>query len=184
MEGIGLALIGAAIFSHSWHVLGLYSDGRTLGTVMAGIGLALLASFTFEPQLVGSLGRNALEQLGEVNVMKGLMILWAIYAATVAAQAIWDLEDRALGFFGVMLAGGSAVFLFFFLQLMITGAAPLVMVPMVVAGGVLCLTGLLMFFYMAIPFPSLRLVTGWWMLVGSIIVAVIGVAMVTTVIVA
>ncbi len=66
---------------------------------------------------------------------------------------------------------------------MLTGAEPSVIIPMVVAGGMISLVGLLLFFYMAIPFPTLRLVTGWVMLVGSIVVAVIGLAIATTVIV-
>ena len=183
MEGIGLALIGAALFSHSWHILGLFSDGRTVGTLMAAIGLTLLISLTFEPQIVGSLGRNPIEQLGEINVTKGLIVLWAIYAAIVAAQGIWDLEERALGFFSIALVGGSVVFLLFFLQLMLTGAEASVIIPFVLAGGLMSLVGLLLFFYMAIPFPALRQATGWLMLVGSIVVAVIGLAMITTVIV-
>jgi len=31
MEGVFFVLIGAALFSEAWYLLGLYSEGRTMG---------------------------------------------------------------------------------------------------------------------------------------------------------
>ena len=64
MEGFALILIGAAIFSHAWYLLGLYSDGRTVGVLMAALGAGLLITLTFEPQLLGLMGADAEQKLG------------------------------------------------------------------------------------------------------------------------
>ena len=96
MEGIALILIGTAIFSHSWYLLGLYSDGRTIGVIMAALAVGLLVSlFAFNPQILGEQSTYAARQMGEVPVLKTIIVAWAIYAGVVAAQGIWDLEDRA-----------------------------------------------------------------------------------------
>ena len=46
MEGISFILIGAALFSHSWYVLGLYPDGRTMGAFTAASGLGALITLS------------------------------------------------------------------------------------------------------------------------------------------
>ena len=111
MEGFALILIGAAIFSHAWYLLGLYSDGRTVGVLMAALGAGLLITLTFEPQLLGMHGSDGAQQLGEITMMKTLIILWAAYAGAVAAQGWWDLEERAIGFYCLALAVGSGAIL-------------------------------------------------------------------------
>ena len=52
MEGVFLVLIGAAIFCHSWSLLGLYHEGRTMGTFVGGLGLVALISLTMAPMLL------------------------------------------------------------------------------------------------------------------------------------
>ena len=181
MEGIALILIGTAIFSHSWYLLGLYSDGRTIGVIMAALGVSLLVSlFAFSPQILGEQSTYTVRQMGEVPVLKTIIVAWAIYAGVVAAQGIWDLEDRALGFYAVPLTAVSLVALFFFLQVWIDGGDDLAMVSMVASGALLSIVGALLFFFMAIPFPGLRSVAGWAMLIESIAVGAVGLAMVTT----
>ena len=92
MEGFAIILIGGAIFMHSWHLLGVCSDGRTIGALMAALAVGLLLALTFEPQLLGTQGSRPVLQLAEITVMKTLIVMWAIYAAAVAAQAFWGLE--------------------------------------------------------------------------------------------
>ncbi len=180
MEGIALILIGTAIFSQSWHLLGLYADGRTVGTIIAVLGLGLLLSFfTFEPQLLGSQSDNSTRMMAEVPVFKSLIVAWAIYAVVVGAQGIWDLEDRAIGFYSVLLTVISVIALLFFIQIWIDGGSDLVMLPMVITTALLSIIGALLFFFMAIPFPGLRSVTGWAMLIQSILISAFGLAAVT-----
>ena len=181
MEGIALILIGTAIFSHSWYLLGLYSDGRTIGTVMAALGAGLVVSlFAFDPQILGEQSNYTARQVGEVPVLKTIMVAWAVYALVVAAQGIWDLEDRAIGFYAVPLTVVSLIALLFFVQIWVDGGSDGVMVSLLVSSAMLSIIGALLFFFMAIPFPSLRSVAGWAMLIESIVIAAVGMAMVTT----
>ncbi len=183
MEGIALILIGTAIFSHSWHLLGLYTDGRTVGVIMAGLALGLLLSlFTFQPQFLSEVSANGTIQDGAMTSLRTLIVIWAIYAGVVAAQGLWDMEDRALGFYSVLLTVAGIVILLFFLQVWIDGAKDVLMLPLVISSAMLSLVGALQFFQMAFPFPALRSVTGWAMLIQSIVIVGIGMAMITTVI--
>ena len=188
MEGFALILIGAAIFSHAWYLLGLYSDGRTVGVLMAALGAGLLITLTFEPQLLGMQGSDGAQQLGEITMMKTLIILWATFAGTVAAQGWWDLEERAIGFYGLALAVGSAVSVAYFATQLwehdaLSGVSAVsVTVSFTAVSSVLTIVGATLFFYMAIPFYGLRLVAGWFSLVGSIGIIGVGLAIITTVI--
>ena len=184
MEGIALILIGTAIFSHSWHLLGFYADARAVGIVMAGLAAVLLLSlFTFDPQFLDDVSSGAI-QGGAIATLKTLVVIWAIYAAIVAAQGIWDMEERALGFYSVLLTVMGIVALLFFLQVWIDGAEDILMLPLVISTAMLSIVGALQFFQMAFPFPALRGVTGWAMLIQSIVIVAIGMGMITTVIAA
>ena len=189
MEGLALTLIGAAIFSHSWYLMGLYSDGRTVGILMAALGAGLLITLTLEPQLLGLLGDDDAQKLGELTMMRTLIVLWAVYAAAVAAQGWSDLEERALGFYAAVLAVASlSAAVYFVLQLwehndLADVEAALVTASFTGVSGVLAVIGTTLFFYMAIPFFGLRLVAGWFSLVGSVAIAAVGLAIITNVIV-
>ena len=180
MEGIALILIGTAIFSHSWHLLGMYADSRSVGVVMAGAALALvLALFVAQPQFLGGLGDNAAVRLGEVTVMQIVAFAWAIYAVAVAAHCLWDTEERAIGFFSVLLVAVSVIALIFFLQVWALNDA-LALIILAVSSAMLAVVGALLFFALAVPFPPLRSVSGWAMLIQSVIVSAFGLAMVAT----
>ena len=119
MEGLALTLIGAAIFSHSWYLMGLYSDGRTVGVLMAALGAGMLITLTLEPQLLGLQGADDSQKLGEITMMKTLIVMWAVYAGVVAAQGWADLEERAVGFYASVLAAGSLIALIYFVLQMV-----------------------------------------------------------------
>jgi hypothetical protein len=181
MEGIALILIGTAIFSHSWHLLGLYSDGRTIGVIMAALAVGLAVSlFVFDPQILGEQSSHSARSMAEVPVFKAIIVAWAIYAGVVAAQGMWDLEDRALGFYAVPLTAVSLVALLFFVQIWVDGGNDAAMVSLVTSGALLSIIGSLLFFFMAIPFPGLRSVAGWAMLIESIAISAVGMGMITT----
>ena len=188
MEGFALTLIGAAIFSHAWYLLGLYSDGRTVGILMAALASALLITLTFEPQLLGLQGADGAQKLGEVTMMKTLIVLWAAYAGAVAAQGWWDLEERAIGFYAAALTVGSVVALIYFATQIaehndLPGVDAVdVTVSLTAVTGILSIVGATLFFYMAIPFYGLRIVAGWFSLVGSIGIIAVGLAIITTLI--
>ena len=181
MEGIVLILVGTAIFSHAWHLLGLYADARTVGVVMGAAALGLvLTLFAVQPQFLGGLGGNAAVRAAEITVLQTAALAWAIYAAAVAAHCVWDMEERAVGFFSVLLVAASLVGMFFFLQIWIQDNGSFALIVMSVCSAMLAIVGGLLFFTLAFPFPALRSVAGWAMLIQSIIIAGFGLAMTTT----
>lgn len=181
MEGFAITLIGGALFLHSSHLLGLFSEGRAIGALMAALAAGLLLTLTFQPQLLGTQGTNPIQQLAEVTVMKALIVMWAIYAAAVAAQVVWDLEERAIGLYGVGLAAASGVAFFYYITILFRNYTS-VMVEFSIVAAVLVLVAALLIFLMAVPFNAMRVATGWAMLSSSIVVVAIGLAMYTTVI--
>ena len=181
MEGIALILIGGAIFSHSWHLLGMYADSRAVGVIMAGAAAAmLLALFTAQPQFLGGMGGNPAVRLGEVAVLQTAVLIWAVYAGAVAANCLWDMEERAVGFFSALLTGASVVFLFFFLQVWSIYNDAIALLVLAISSAMLAIVGALLFFTLAVPFPALRSVSGWAMLIQSVVITVFGLAMVAT----
>jgi hypothetical protein len=182
MEGIFLILIGAALFSQSWYVLGMYSEGRTMGILVGGLGLLSLATITalaFAPMLLTGEGKGA-DMLAETTVMKSMVLMWALYAVGVGAHGLWDLEDRAIGFYAAFLAVATLVPFIYFARELESSYG--VGTWLALSGSSLILTVLagIMFFYLAFALNVLRLVAGWFLLLGGGAVAVIGLAIVST----
>ena len=185
MEGIFFILIGAALFTQSWYTLGLYSEGRTMGVLVGGLGLLALGTFalggTMDATLLvvndGDGGKaDAAKVLTEMTVLKALMMVWVVYTFGVAAHGLWEFEDRAIGFYSGFVAVVSLiVFLFFAIELR-TVYTDAVWLLMAAAPAMLTLLAAISFFYLAFQWMVLRLVTGWFMLLGS--GAVIGIGLV------
>ncbi len=187
MEGLFLTLIGATLFSQSWHLLGLYPDGRTMGVFTSLLGLATLITLTISPMLLTGIDidGNQLEanlHSGEIMVMKMLIIVWASYSIGIGIQGLLDLDERAVGFFSATVTAASIVSLFYFAGTLGGRYGDAVIVSMSAASLVLATLGGMVFFHTAIPFNALRAVAGWFLLVGSFILASIGLAILTTVI--
>ena len=49
MEGLFFVLIGAALFSQSWFMLGVYSEGKTVGVLVGGLGVLAIAAVLLSP---------------------------------------------------------------------------------------------------------------------------------------
>lgn len=177
MEGIFFLLIGAAIFSQAWYVLGLYSEGRTTGVLIALLGLLSLGTFMFStnitPTLISGEGSTEL-----VTAFTALIALWAVYAIAVGTHGIWDLDTRAIGFYSAFLSIASlAIFLVSALAMAEGGAFEQSLgtwLSMSIVPFLLAIISGLVFFYMAFEFQVLRLVTGWFMLFGGAIVGLVG----------
>ena len=112
--------------------------------------------------------------------MKWLIILWAVYAIAVGAQGLWDFEERPIGFYSGLVAIASLIPLIFFAVELRRSYGDAVWLAM--TGGSLILSVLagMVFFYLAIPFNTLRMVAGWFLMIGGAGVAIIGMAIVTT----
>ena len=188
MEGIFFILVGAALFTQSWHILGLYSEGRTMGVFMGALGLLTLGTVMFgasvEPVLltgdpdVADKATKAAGMLADLTVFKGLVVVWAVYAIGAGAQGLWELEDRAIGFYSAFVAVVSVIaFLYFAINL---GGIYSDAVWLIVSGATLALAILasITFFYLAFQWIVLRLVTGWFILLGSSVIVGLGLVMI------
>lgn len=187
MEGAFLVLIGAALFSHSWHLLGLYHEGRTMGVYMVGLGLAALITLTLAPMVltaVDASGANVPPEdfLAQSIMMKGLIILWVGYAIGIGAHGLWEFDDRAIGFYSGFLSIASLIALLYFAIQVQDVYGDAVWLSLSGAALVLTIVSAWLFFYMAIPYIALRKVSGWFILIGSFVVAGIGFAIITSVI--
>ena len=171
MEAVFFVLIGLA----------LYPDGRTMGLFTGALGLGSLIAITFAPMvLVG--GDPDANVLAETNIIKMLIVAWAGYAVGVGAQGLWDFDDRAIGFYSAILTAISAVALFYFAANLADAYGNDVTIAMSAATLLLSILAGMLFFYLAVPFNALRQVAGWFLLVGSVVIAGIGLAIVSTVI--
>jgi hypothetical protein len=185
MEGIFFILIGAALFTQSWYILGLYSEGRTMGVLVGGLGVLALGTFMLGGAMDATLlldndKADAKQVLQETTALKALMMVWVAYTFGVAAHGLWEFEDRAIGFYSGLVAVVSLiVFLFFAIELR-TIYSDAVWLTMAAAPLVLTLLAAISFFYLAWQWMVLRLVTGWFMLLGSGAVVGIGLVMIGT----
>ena len=181
MEAVFFILIGAALFSHSWYLLELYPDGRTMGVFVAGLGLASLIALTMAPMVIGGQAAG-IDALTETTMMKALIILWAGYAVGVGAHGLWDFDERAIGFYSAFLAIGSLIVLIYFAVELQDRYGDGVGIAMSAATLLLTVLAGTLFFYLAVPFNVLRLVAAWFILVGSMAIGAIGLLILTTVI--
>ncbi len=188
MEGLFLILVGAALVVQSWQLLGLYSDGRTMGVVVGGLGVLILGTFMLgsavEPVLLTEVGKKASTvAAGDVAVSTALLTtlaaVWAVYAIGVGAHGLWDLDDRAIGFHSAVVAVVSFGALAYFAGELDARYGENVMLAMSAAA--LVLTGLatILFFYLAFGFNVLKLVSGWFLLIGGAVVSLIGLAVIS-----
>ncbi len=177
MEGIFFLLIGAAIFSQAWYVLGLLSEGRTTGVLIGTLGVLALGTFMFsttiEPTLISGEGATEL-----MTAFTALIILWAIYAVAVGTHGIWDLDTRAIGFYSAFLSIASLVVFLIFAFSMADGGvfehSLDIWLSMSIVPFLLAIISGLVFFYMALEFQVLRLVSGWFMLFGGAVIGLVG----------
>ena len=178
MEGLFFVLIGAALFSQSWYMLGVYSEGKTVGVLVGGLGVLAIAAVLLAPaatltasgsawMLLTGEGVKAGPWLAQTMIMKTLILAWGLYAIGVAAHGLWDLEEKAIGFYSVFLAVLSAVsFLYFTVELQtLYGDATW----LGISAATLFLTVLaaMMFFTLSFTFNVMRVVTGWFILIGE-----------------
>ena len=179
MEGIFFILIAAALFAHAWYLLGLYNDGRTTGIIIAALGAGALITLTLDPMLIGNDGPNA-AKLAQITIMKALIIGWAVYAAAVAAHGLWDLDDRAIGFFAAPLTGVSVLATAYFATQMNNHYDWQVWLSISLVSALLSLIAVVLFFYLAFPFRVLRALSAWAMLVLAIVITAVGMGIVAT----
>lgn len=178
MEGLFLVLIAGALFAHAWYLLGLYNDGRTTGIIIAALGAGALIAFTLDPTLLGD-SESSTARVAQLTVMKTLILAWVVYTAVVAAHGLWDFDDRAIGFYGVPLTAVSVLALAYFGTQMTGDYDWPVWLSFAAVSALLSFIAALLFFYMAIPFRVLKSFCAWSMLVLSVVIAAVGMGILT-----
>jgi hypothetical protein len=182
MEAAFLVLIGGALFAQSWNHLGLFAEGRGMGIVVGGLGLVSLVALVMDPQLIQGPDTNP-SVLANMTIMKGLILIWAVFAVAMAAQSYLDLEERAVGFFAGFVAIVSVIGLVYFVAEMTDGyGGDGPWLTMAAATLVLAINAGIVFFHQAIPFQAIRLVAGWFLLVGGSALGVLGLLVATTIV--
>ncbi len=182
MEAVFLVLIGALLFSQAWHMLGLYSDGRTVGVIVGGLGLLSLAAIQLDPMLLTGSGDRAISaanNLSEITLTKTLIAVWAVYGVVVAAQSLWDLEERAVAFLSAVVAAVSIVSFFYFAGNAEARYGESAWLGLSAATLLLSVTSAMVFFALGFNFRTLRPVAAWFLLIGGGVVAAIGLAIAT-----
>ena len=172
MVALFLVLLAALLFAQAWYFLGLYSDARTFGLLSAALALGMAAT------VGGTFDTVILPQEASLLIIgfQAFVILWAVYGAAVAAHALWGFEERAIGFHALFLWGVSMAFIAvpWFVDVdKVSGEAAAILSG---AALILSLLAAMVFFHLAIPFRELRTVAGWFLLVGSVAISIMGLA--------
>jgi hypothetical protein len=185
MEAVFLILVGAALFSQSWYLRGMYSDGRTVAVFVGGLGILSFLALVLDPMLLTGSGKktiSAANHLAEITVMKVLILVWAMYCVGVAAQALWDFEERAVAFFSLIVAVVTAASFFYFAGVLDPRYGENIWVAISAATLLLTIMSSLVFFALGFTFTVMRSVALWSLLLAGGTVGVIGLGVATRVI--
>ena len=178
MEIVFLFIVSAVLWGHSWHMLNLYTNPRTMGLIGAAGAIALLGVVLF--------GQNLIIIGGTESPLLAFVLMWALYAAILAAVGLWGFDERTLGLYSLFMSVVSLLYVaYYFLGdglLLDEGTSPTgvaaatvgaISYLMGIAALALTLLSALLFFYLAPPFVRMRTVTGWFYLVLSVVLAVL-----------
>ena len=103
-----------------------------------------------------------------------------MYAVGVGAQGLWDFDERAVGFYSGFLAIATLVPLIFFAVELEGVYSNEAWLGLSAATLLLTVLSSITFFHQALQFSVLRLVSGWFLLLGGSVVGIIGLAIVST----
>lgn len=170
MEAAALVVLGAVLFAQAWNLL-RFTDLKSVG-VIAGVGAILLGLLVFMSPL------KPAATMVDPSATAIFVLLAALYAAGLAAVALWGLDQRTLGFYSIFLAGVSLL-----LTVHFVGLGDNVDVSrssvMTLASIILVVLFGLQFFYLSPPFRRIQLIAGWFFLVGAVLIALLGVGIPT-----
>ena len=187
MDLVFIFAISAGLWVQSWYLLGFYPNPKTLGIVAAAVAIILLGVVIFPVAPVvktPALGVN--EFFVDVpTALSALILMWALYEAMVAGVYLWGLDTRSLGFFSMLLWIGSAVFAVYMFvggEVLGSGVVEPVSWLLGVVAILLAIPSALLFFYLALqptgagepPASTMRTVTGWFTMVFSAIILILG----------
>ena len=117
--------------------------------------------------------------MSEITLTKALIGVWAVYGVVVAAQSLWDLEERAVAFLSAVVAAVSIVSFFYFAGNAEARYGESAWLGLSAATLLLSVTSAMVFFALGFNFRTLRPVAAWFLLIGGGVVAAIGLAIAT-----
>ena len=175
MESFVLIIIGAVLFAQGWNLLRVV-DLRTVGFLAATGAIGLLGVATISDISVKSTVDPTTPM---TTIVVTFAILLAVYAAVLAAVGLWDFDSRTLGLYAIFLAVVVIVIGGVFLGVVEDANENVSDVEALTGVGAIVLGAIFVLLFVAL-FPPLRrtfqTITGYVMLIGSAIVAVIGLA--------
>jgi hypothetical protein len=149
MEVVAALALGVVVFMQAWQLFGL-SESKTTGIVGAVGAITLVALVAFKPlPLLTGVSAAA---------FSGSALIWAVYAALVAAVGLWGFDPRGLGLYSAYAAVVTIG------QIVYCIAAQFTLVG-IICGIVQLVAFALLFCYLAIPFNALRKATAWVLVV-------------------
>ncbi len=178
-------VLSGLLWVQSWYLLGFYSNAKTLGIVAAGVAIVLFGIVLFQDKLPTAVITPPGALLPVATSISIFVLMWAVYSALVAGVYLWGLESRSLGFYSLFLWVLSVIFAaYFFLggELLDSGSVNHVSWLLGVVAILLAVLAAMLFFYLSLrpsglrepPSSAMRTVTGWFYLVFSAVVGILG----------
>ena len=178
-------VLSGLLWVQSWYLLGFYSNAKTLGIVAVGVAIVLFGIVLFQDKLPTAVITPPGALLPVATSISIFVLMWAVYSALVAGVYLWGLESRSLGFYSLFLWVLSAIFAaYFFLggELLDSGSVNHVSWLLGVVAILLAVLAAMLFFYLSLrpiglgepPSSAMRTVTGWFYLVFSAVVGILG----------
>lgn len=158
MEAVAVIVLGGVLFMHAWQLFGL-SHPKTTGLVGAVGAIALASLVVWKPLAMLSEAKLEAEATS--------VLVWAIYAALVAAVGLWDFDSRGLGLYSIYAA-------VVMIGQIIYCAATTYIAAGLISGILLTVAFGVLFFYLAIPIGRLKLVTSWVLVVVGVLLGLLG----------
>ncbi len=166
MEAAALVVLGAIMFAHAWQLL-RFTDMKLVGMI-AGVGAVFLALLVFWSPL------ERAATMADPSATAVFVLLAALYAASLAAVGLWGFDPRTLGFYSLFPAVGSVLLLLHFVSVPEDGEISRSAL-LTISSTIQVVLFSLLFFHLAPPFRRMQTLTGWFFLVGSILLAVFGI---------
>ena len=156
MDALAVVLFALVLFSHSWNLLGK-TDLKLPGIIAGTVSIVLILLIMFKPL-------NLMTGASPVSIALCL-VLFTLYAVSLAAIGLWKFDPRLLGYYSALHAFGRLLLAVSFLSLggMIGIAASFTQVILVVLF-------ILLAIHLIITTHPLQKLTGWFFLIGSVII--------------
>jgi hypothetical protein len=156
MDALAVVLFALVLFSHSWNLLGK-TDLKLPGIIAGTVSIVLILLVVFKPL-------NLMTGASPVSIALCLL-LFTIYAVSLAAIGLWGFDSSSLGYYSALHALGRILLAVSFLSIggMIGIAACLTQIILVVLF-------ILLAIHLIITTHPLRKLTGWFFLIGSVII--------------